>query len=271
MGSMYDPAIKLRVSMTFFKLLLLMNFLSTGPAFSEDGYAPSLEDTPEFLTDPNADMKVLAPAETWAYKFELIRVDGTTKVLSEDNENVLLKPASTVKLFTGWWAFQNKNRTDAYLGLMLKDSVNSMAEATVSRMGGVDARDEYFRDQGLDITDLNFISADGSGLSYYNQSTCQIQIDLLKKIKADKNYARFKKLMAQPKQKGTLKTRLTNLAGKVFAKTGTLAKTAALSGFVETKRGTVVFCVLSDYLTRSLTSARKKIDNMVRVNYEKVK
>lgn len=257
--------------MNIFKLFLVMSLMSTALAFAEDSYAPSFEDTPEFLTDPNEDLKVLSPAETWAYKFELIRADGTTKVLSEDNENVLLKPASTVKLFTGWWAFQNKNRTDAYLGQMLKDSVNSMAEATLKRMGGIDARDEYYREQGLDITDLTFISADGSGLSYSNQSTCQIQIDLLKKIKSDKNYTRFKKLLAQPKQTGTLKTRLTNLTGKVFAKTGTLAKTAALSGFLETKRGTVVFCVLSDYLTRSVTSARKKIDNMVKVNYDLVK
>jgi D-alanyl-D-alanine carboxypeptidase len=257
--------------MNLIKLILLTSLMSMGIAQAEDTYAPSFEDTPEFLTDPNADMKVLAPAETWAYKFELIRTNGTSQVLSEDNENLLLKPASTVKIFTGWWAFQNKNRTDAYLGQMLKDSVNSMAEATVKRMGGVDARDEYYRDQGLDITDLTFISADGSGLSYSNQSTCQIQIDLLKKIKSDKNYTRFKKLLAQPKQTGTLKTRLTTLTGKVFAKTGTLAKTAALSGFIETKRGTVVFCVLSDYLTRSVTSARQKIDKMVKANYALVK
>lgn len=255
--------------MKIFKLFLLTAVLSTSLAQADDSYAPSFEDTAEFLTDPNADAKVLAPAETWAYKFELIRANGTTKVLSEDNENLLLKPASTVKLFTGWWAFQNKNRTDAYLGQMLKDSVNSMAESTVKRMGGVDARDTYYREQGLDITDLTFISADGSGLSYSNQSTCQVQIDLLKLIKSDKKYSRFKNLLAQPNKSGTLKTRLSSLAGKVFAKTGTLAKTAALSGFIETKRGTVVFCVMSDYLTRSVTSARKKIDTMVKNNYAK--
>lgn len=253
------------------KLLFLVATLSTLHAYAEDSYAPSYEDTAEFLTDPNASEKMFSPSETWAYKFELIKPNGTTQVLSEDNEKVLLKPASTVKLFTGWWAFQHKNRTDAYLGQMLKDSVNAMAEATVNRMGGVEARDVYFREQGLDITDLNFISADGSGLSYENQANCQIEIDLLKLIKSDKNYTRFKKLLAQPKQEGTLKTRLTTLSGKVFAKTGTLAKTASLSGFIETKKGTIAFCVMSDYLTRSVTSARKKIDNMVKVNYGLVK
>lgn len=257
--------------MKIFNLFILVCLLSTSLVHAADSYSPSFEDTAEFLKIPDEATYVIAPAETWGYKFELINANGTTKVLSESNANVLLKPASTVKVFTGWWAFKLGYRTDAYLGQMLKDSVNTMAEATVDRMGGIDARDEYFRDQGLDITRLTFISADGSGLSYENQSTCQTQIDLLKLIKKDKDYTRFKKLLAQPKQKGTLKTRLTALTGKVFAKTGTLNKTASLSGFVETKRGTVVFCVLSDYLNRNLTSARKKIDTMVITNFNKVK
>lgn len=252
-------------------LLLLVGLLTTSFAYAEDSYSPSFEDTAEFLEIPEEARYVITPSETWGYKFELINANGSSKVLSESNANVLLKPASTVKLFTGWWAFKLGNRTDAYLGQMLKDSVNSMAESTVNRMGGIDARDEYYRDQGLDITRLTYISADGSGLSYDNQSTCQTQIDLLKLIKKDKEYTRFKKLLAQPRQKGTLKTRLTSLSGKVFAKTGTLNKTASLSGFVETKRGTVVFCVLSDYLNRNLTSARKKIDTMVMTNFNKVK
>lgn len=50
-------------------------------------------------------------------------------------------------------------------------------------------------------------------------------------------------------------------------KTDTLNKTASLSGFLETPKGTVVFCGLSDYLNISLTSARKKIDAMVKKNY----
>ena len=251
------------------KFLCYAFILSAFNAQAVDSYAPSFEDTEEFLvpqTEPT-----IVPLETWAYQFELIGANGVTTILALQNEKSLLKPASTMKLFTGWWAFQNKTRTDAFLSQMLRDSVNSMAESTVQNMGGVSAMEDYYFAQGLKINDSNFIAADGSGLSYDNKATCEIEIELLKMIKADKNYNRFKKLLAQPNKSGTLQTRLTALAGKLFAKTGTLNRTASLSGFLETKRGTVVFCVLSDYLNTSVVAARKKIDNIVKKNYALVK
>lgn len=251
------------------RLLGLLILIFTGSAFAEDSYESSFEDTVEFLAPPVEPVvePEVAPKETWSYSFELVRPNGSVKVLTEQKRSLLLKPASTMKLFTGWWAFQRKNRTDAYLGKMLKESDNVMAENTVQRLGGVFAMEDYFRDAGLPLDESNFNAADGSGLSYDNQANCEIEIALLKKIKANKSYLRFKKLLAQPKQDGTLKTRLTAYAGKVFAKTGTLARTAALSGFLETPKGTVVFCVMGDYLNSTLVDARKKIDAMVRRNY----
>lgn len=248
----------------------------------------SFEDTNEFLTPHDEKVEDILANETWAYKFELVRANGTTTVLSEQNINVMLKPASTMKIFTGYWAYKEKNRTDAYIYQMLRQSVNSMADATSQRMGGVLAMEDYYKDLGLDLNSTNFIAADGSGLSYDNQATCEAEINLLKLIKKDASYSKFKKLMAQPGKDGTLKTRLTGLSGLVFAKTGTLAKTAALSGFVETNKGTVLFCVIGDYLKATskavrvkkknggyrtvyqdttLTNARAKIDKMVQNNY----
>jgi D-alanyl-D-alanine carboxypeptidase len=225
----------------------------------------SFEDTEEFLSPQS--FPAISPLETWSYKFELINADGTTSVLNSLDTSVLLKPASTMKLFTGWWAFQASNRSDTYLSKMLHESVNSMAENTVQRMGGVLAMQDYYIENDLPLDDTNFIAVDGSGLSYDNKTNCETEIGLLKIIKADKKYERFKKLLAQPNKIGTLQKRLTSLAGKVFAKTGTLNKTASLSGFLETNKGTVVFCILSDYLTSSVATARNKIDAMVKKNY----
>jgi D-alanyl-D-alanine carboxypeptidase/D-alanyl-D-alanine-endopeptidase (penicillin-binding protein 4) len=92
-------------------------------------------------------------------------------------------------------------------------------------------------------------------------------VALLKLIKANKNYERFKQFLARPKQTGTLQNRLSALAGKLFAKTGTLNRTASLAGFVETKRGTMIFCILSDYLSIPVAEARVKIDGMVTKQY----
>ena len=172
-----------------------------------------------------------------------------------------------MKIFTGFWAYKLKNRTNAYIYQMLRQSVNSMADSTSQRMGGVLAMQDYYIEQGLPLDSSNFIAADGSGLSYDNKATCEIEIKLLKFIRNDAQYQTFKKLMAQPGKDGTLKTRLKNYAGILFAKTGTLAKTASLTGFIETKKGTVAFCVMADYLNGSVANARVKIDAMVKKNY----
>lgn len=231
------------------------------------------EDSDEFLSQEmetnftdNAHESV-TPNEIWTYQFELVKKDNTTKVISKQNENTLVKPASTMKLFTGYMAYKKGVRTDAYLYQMLRQSVNNMAEATVQKMGGVYAMEDWFKAKGLNLNESNFTAADGSGLSYDNKATCAIEIKLLKMIKADATYSRFKKLLAQPGKDGTIQKRLTGLKGLVFAKTGTLAKTASLTGFVETPKGTMLFCVMSDYLKGSVNNARNKIDAMVIKNY----
>lgn len=250
-------------------LFTMLILLSSQLAFAQ----LTTEDTEEFLAeqfDPYATAdKVVAP--TYAHIFKLILPNGTTKVLAVKNLNVLLKPASTMKLFTGWWAYQEKARTDEYLSKMLKDSVNTMAQNTLVKLGGTEAMKDYFRNLGLTINNSTFIPADGSGLSYANQSNCAVQMELLEMIRRDSEYTTFRNMLAQPGLNGTLKKRLTSLKGKVFAKTGTLKKTAALSGFIEAPQGTIVFCVLSDYLNKTLAAERARIDGMVIQNYNKAR
>lgn len=261
------------MKITSIALILMM---SSSLAHAQNSLDP-YEDTAEFLT-PQVELNStedISPnyksatrrTGTWTYMFELVSADGSSKILNEANADVLVKPASTMKIFTGWWAFKLQNRNSVYLTEMLTKSVNAMADATVKRMGGVDAMEDYYTSLGLHTDDNNLITADGSGLSYNNKANCTTEIALLKLIRADADYVSFRNMMARPGREGTLKTRLKDLTGKVFAKTGTLNKTAALTGFMETSQGTVLFCVMSDYLTINLTAARIRIDNMVRQNY----
>lgn len=250
--------------MKFFLSLYLFLSLSLTWAQSIPAEGTSFEDTAEFLS-PRKEYD--SAPETWSYIFELLNSDGTILALSSQNTSLLLKPASTMKIFSGWWAFEKKFRTDAYLSQMLKKSVNEMADETVQNMGGVLALTDYYRELGLNINDETFRAADGSGLSYENKTSCETEIALLKLIRSNKNYERFKQFLAQPNQVGTLQNRLTSLTGKLFAKTGTLNRTASLAGFMETKRGTVIFCVLSDYLLIPVADARVKIDAMVKKQY----
>ena len=250
--------------MKAFLLFLLILPLSLTWAQSSSNEAASFEDSPEFLS-PREEYE--SAPETWSYAFELLNADGSISPLFSQNTSILLKPASTMKIFSAWWAFDKKFRSDAYLSQMLKKSVNAMADETVQNMGGVLALADYYRELGLTINDETFRAADGSGLSYENKTTCETEMALLKLIRSNKNYERFKQFLAQPNQTGTLQNRLTSLSGKLFAKTGTLNRTASLAGFVETRRGTMIFCVLSDYLLIPVADARVKIDGMVKKQY----
>ncbi len=247
-------------------IMLALFMLPMSVSYAFDPY----EDTAENLA-PQSESNREVPnfksrSGTWTYAFELLLPDGTSQVISESNRNLLVKPASTMKIFTSWFAYKKGFRTDTYLGQMLKESVNAMASSTLTAMGGPKKLKAFYAEQGVILNNTNFIQADGSGLSYENKSTCSAQIEVLKLIHRDPSYENFKVLMARPGEEGTLKTRLGALEGKLFAKTGTLKRTASLSGFVETKSGTMVFCVLTDYLPAASANYRPRIDAMVLKN-----
>jgi hypothetical protein len=248
--------------------LFILALISTS-ALAFDRY----EDTAENLAPQSESNRSVPETKrrgqgTWTYSFELMEADGNFKVLSEAQKNILVKPASTMKIFTGWFAYKQAYRDNVYLSKMLKESVNAMADSTLIEMGGTKALKNFYAEAGLSLTSSNFIQADGSGLSYNNKTNCATEVELLKLIRRDPSYEDFKVLMARPGEEGTLKDRLPQLAGKLFAKTGTLNKTASLSGFVETDAGTMVFCVLTDYLPGPSRNYRPKIDAMVLQNVQ---
>lgn len=252
------------------KLSFVIFFLIPLVAWSFDPY----EDTQENLA-PQTELNRSVPESksrlgngTWVFAFELMNADGTSTILAQSNRSTLVKPASTMKLFTSWFAHKQGFRDSTYLSKMLKESVNEMADSTLRLMGGPKALRAFYAGVGLDLNATNFIQVDGSGLSYDNKTNCDSQISLLKLIFADAEFETFKDFLAQPGEEGTLRERLLDVQGRLFAKTGTLKRTASLSGFVETKAGTVVFCILTDYLPAPSRSYRPRIDAMVLKNIE---
>lgn len=251
--------------------LLISTLLSRAKASGPDFTTP-FEDKSEFL------MKVSAPAidaaapvtipflrntGTWGYSFMLINSKGHKRVFTQFNRHVMLKPASLMKIFTGWWALNHHAETDSYLGKMLKESNNAMASGTFYELGGASGIENYFH-SFIPVAPYNFRPIDGSGLSHDNKASVQIMMQLLEHIRFSPKYARFKKLLAEPRKKGTLEKRLSEFSGKLFAKTGTLDGVAALSGFLETTKGTLVFCIVSNDLSIKLPVARQKIDTLLR-------
>lgn len=201
-------------------------------------------------------------APTTSIVFKLATPQGEVVSIKEDNGPLQVRPASTMKLFTGWMALQNGARPDEYLSDMLHRSDNAKAEATLKRMGGARAMENFYRDLGLNVKD-QFKVVDGSGLSKSNRTTCNLQIELLDHIRQTPDFERFRSMLASPGEEGTLDDRLLELRGKLFGKTGTLRTTIALSGFIESSKGTVMFCVISEFFSNSWPNERARIDRIV--------
>ena len=247
---------------------------------------------PELLA---AAKKTVSNTGTWAFKFVYIDKNGNEKILSQYNPHESLKPASTQKLFTGYLFLANATASKSYsknnLAAMLHVSHNEMADSALRRVAVQRGFNNDQMKNGLSVLksfygglsdSKRYAPADGSGLSYSNKVTVDVETSLLSRIYRGRNYSEFKMMLAHPsKQKcnyntkrdqighrhpyhSTIGSRLNSLAGKVHAKTGTLNRTKALAGFVDVKNGgVIVFSVIGDYLKIGTGTAFAKINSVV--------
>lgn len=187
------------------------------------------------------------------------------KIIADRLSTTSVRSASTHKLFVAWKALYDGLFDQDQIGEMLKMSNNQMAQEIYTKFGGAVALRKFLTTTiGLPVTRTNFSVVDGSGLSHSNKSTCDLQIKLLENIYESALYDTYKNLLAQPAQRGTLESRLGEYEGSLFAKTGTLAKTSALTGFVEMPKGTVMFCIISENFNRTWPQERARIDDLLR-------
>jgi len=147
-------------------------------------------------------------------------------------------------------------------GYFLKESQNFYGETFLKaigrgagREGSADAGRRAVRDTlgAMGIAADSFVMYDGSGLSRYDYVTADAIVTLLKHVWEDE-MLRGPFLAALPVggHDGTLDTRMkgTALAGRVQAKTGTIANMRALSGFLTTESGEkIVFSIIANHFT----------------------
>ena len=123
-------------------------------------------------------------------------------------------------------------------------------------------RDFLTRVVGVDPADLAL--SDGSGLSENNRVTPRAFVKLLDYIHRNPAMAVVRQGLPVSGREGSLQTRLTDLPGRVSAKTGYIGGVDSLSGWVVTNDGrTVLFSIIAN---RGGPSARMKagIDDVVR-------
>jgi D-alanyl-D-alanine carboxypeptidase/D-alanyl-D-alanine-endopeptidase (penicillin-binding protein 4) len=110
--------------------------------------------------------------------------------------------------------------------------------------------------------------ADGSGLSRYNLFTPQDFVQILAKMKQAFSWKRISTIFPTGGS-GTLSGYYKDLNGKLYAKTGTLSGQVALSGFLETAKGTpLIFSVLVNNHQTSATTVRRAVEQFLLQVYQ---
>ncbi|MEP6675321.1 MAG: D-alanyl-D-alanine carboxypeptidase [Ferruginibacter sp.] len=167
--------------------------------------------------------------------------------------------------------------TDSLFKPMMHRSDNFFAEQTLLMVSN--EKLGYMNDEAiidtLLKTDLKDVPqkpkwVDGCGLSRYNLFTPQDFIFILNKIKNEFGLERIKNILATGGT-GTISRYYQNMAGSIFAKTGTLSNNCALSGYLITKKGKLLlFSILANNYQTAATPVRRAVEkfiNYLRNNY----
>ncbi len=151
---------------------------------------------------------------------------------------------------------------DQVLLPMMKNSNNSMAEATFYQIAAHNGRSQAGRKQAvphyeslvreLGLVPSHYQVADGSGLSLYNYLTPELLGKLLRyAYQHESIYRHLLPTLPVAANDGTLRKRMrgTPAAGNVRAKTGTVEGIATLSGYCTAQNGnTLCFCIMNQGL-----------------------
>jgi D-alanyl-D-alanine carboxypeptidase/D-alanyl-D-alanine-endopeptidase (penicillin-binding protein 4) len=166
------------------------------------------------------------------------------------------------------------------ISVTLKESQNLHAELMLRRLSrkfpldspltastfaqGARVVRQYLLNAGLDPAD--FIFYDGSGLSVKDLVTPRATAQLLAYAAKQPWFAQWKAALPIGGVDGTLEHRFTTalLKGHVFAKTGTLGESRALSGYLDAASGrTLIFSILIDNHLPGTSADRSTMDKIV--------
>src|SRR5690606_26237976 len=110
---------------------------------------------------------------------------------------------------------------------------------------------------------------DGSGLSRFNLFSPNDMVSILQKLYAEFPPARIDSMLPTG-GKGTLTSLYHDMAGAIFAKTGSLSHDVALSGYLTTQKGhLLIFSIIINHCVGSLQEARKSMESFLREVWEK--
>jgi D-alanyl-D-alanine carboxypeptidase/D-alanyl-D-alanine-endopeptidase (penicillin-binding protein 4) len=156
-----------------------------------------------------------------------------------------------------------KNSQNLYTDMLFKDlSANGVTPASFEGSAEIE-RMFLTTEAGVDGSEFRFV--DGCGLAVDDFVTPAAIVKLLRWMNAPSRRGALWDLYSTPGQEGTLHTRLTELAPRVRAKTGTLGGVNALSGIIAMPDGSWrYFAIVANHHTASSAATNAAIDAIVR-------
>jgi len=164
---------------------------------------------------------------------------------------------------------------------MLKPSQNLYAQLLLLQAGATSARssdtNRTTEELGLEalhafvaragINPKEVLLEEGSGLSRSGLVTPHATVELLQFMHREANAKLFHDSLAEPGSEGTLRKRLKELKGNLFAKTGSLSYVDSLSGYMKSAAGEeLAFSImLNAYNEESASKAREDLDVIPRL------
>ena len=160
-------------------------------------------------------------------------------------------------------AWTLKTSQNLHAEIMLRRLADQYGNDTTARVGAWVLR-QWLLHAGLDGTD--FVFYDGSGLSAKDLVTPRTMAQLLAYTAKQKWFSQWKAALPIGGVDGTLSDRFKTppLKDHVFAKTGTLGESRALSGYLDAASGrTLIFSILVDNHTPGTSADRSTMDKIV--------
>lgn len=179
-----------------------------------------------------------------------IKVEGTLKVGKAPNHSGVLAYHDSLPLSERMLPFM-KLSNNSHGEMMIKEMGKMKKDGGSWDKGMAVFKNELFK---FGINPHTMVLRDGSGISHVNLIPANQITKLLFTIQDEQWFPQFKNSLpiAGIKEKmigGTLRNRLKNVRGKVWAKTGTLSTVSSLSGYIQTKSGQqLIFSILINNL-----------------------
>ena len=166
---------------------------------------------------------------------------------------------------------------DSVLKQMLIVSDNFIAEQLMLQVGK-EVVNKYNVNEAIEYSLENFLPnlpqkpkwVDGSGLSRYNLFSPKSLVHLLNKMYHEITRQKLLNYFPVGGETGTLKNWYGNSKPFVYAKSGTLSNNYCLSGYLITKKGTLlIFSSMNNHYMQSTAEVKSFLEGILKIIYEK--